>query len=85
MNLSPVPMGCAGVLIQLADQGIRVIMFRDSRNHVRIEVAVGAFTDAVRDMNIQRKGLHVDGHVPNIRTNTSAYNSIAGEQLRQIS
>ena len=76
MNLSPVPMGCAGVLIQLADQGIRVIMFRDSRHHVRIEVAVGAFTDAVRDMNIQRKGLHVDRHVPNIRSKTATYNSV---------
>lgn len=57
-------MGCAGVLIQLADQSIRVITFRDSRNHVGIEVAVGAFTDAVRDMNVQRKGFHLDAIRP---------------------
>ena len=62
-------------MIQLADQSIRVITFRDLRNHVRIEVAVGAFADAVRDMNVKRKGLHVDRHVPNIRSKTATYNS----------
>ncbi len=71
-------------MIKLADQSIRVTAFRDLRNHVGIEVAIGAFTDAVRDMNVERKGLHVDGHIANIRTKAAAYNSLDRDNRRRF-
>ena len=70
---------------QLADQGIGVITFRDLRHHVGVKVAVGALTDAVRDMNVEGKGLHVDAHLINIVTKPQPTTAIDGEEPPDIS
>ena len=54
-SLSP----CSGclVVIKLRDQRFGIYILRDYGHDVRVEVAVRAFANALRNMNVKRKGL----------------------------
>src|SRR4030095_5222360 len=43
-------------IFKLAQQGAGIDLFGDFLDHVGVEVTVGAFANAVRDMDVERKG-----------------------------
>ena len=57
LDASAAPMIHAGIMIQLLNQCFSVTCFRDFRDDVGIEIAVGTFADAIGDMNVEGKGL----------------------------
>ena len=40
---------------QFADQGLRILNFRDQRDDMGVEIAVGTLADAEGDMDVERK------------------------------
>ena len=46
-----------GVVAQLPHQRLRVFFLGDPGRHVRVEVAVGALADAIRDVDVEGEGV----------------------------
>ena len=45
-----------GIVAQLPEQRLRVLLFGDAGGDVRVEVAVGALADAIGDVDVEGEG-----------------------------